>query len=85
MAVIALPGVSRPDLERDCDVAAVLNGAATAPLIDVVVIGREISGEFYIAGTHADADKAIAIMMRGVQMLASGKQVNEPSDEASVS
>lgn len=73
--VKVLPGVYRGDLEQGTDVQAVLQAAKDWPLADVVVVGRDLSGEVQLWGSKADADKNIGLLMRGVTFLARAQQV----------
>jgi hypothetical protein len=69
--LFVLPGVERRDLEQDIPSVEVLQNAIDVGVSDVIVIGRERSGEFYIASAVADADRVVGRLMWAVQFLAS--------------
>lgn len=81
--VVALPGVFRADMEPRCEPRDVLTTASAAPLIDVVVIGRQVDGDLYVASSAGDSDKVIGLAMRGVHWLAEATQIaSEESGKA---
>lgn len=68
--IMVLPGVERRDIGEDLPSHDVLMRAAEAGLLDVVIVGRDRSGELYMAGSIGDADKTVGILMRAVNILA---------------
>ena len=76
--VVSLPGVFRPDLAEDSQPDEVLASAMELPLRDVVVVGRNLSGDIEVLTSQVNADLAVGLLMRGVNYLASSEQVDEP-------
>lgn len=80
--VLVLPGVFRPDQEKDCEAASCLRGAMDAGLQDVVIVGRALSGSIEVWSSAADADRAIGLMHRGLRWFADGTQMpSEPEGD----
>lgn len=75
--VVRMPGVFRPEMVEPVNPQDVLASALELPLRDVVVIGRNVNGDIEVLSSQADADAAIGLLMRGVNWLASGEQVDE--------
>lgn len=77
MAIIeVLPGVNRPDLAPRTSAQDALQSAMGEALIDVAIVGRDVSGQVRVWGSQPDADAAIGLMMRGASFLASAQQVH---------
>jgi hypothetical protein len=67
--VIALPGVERRDLGGETPADRVLTAALDAGLLDVVVVGRDRCGEFYLAASDGNADAVVGKLFRAAQWL----------------
>ena len=74
--VVPLPGIFRPELEQATPVDRVLSCAMDLGLKDVVYVGRAITGQIIIGGSHPDADAAIGLLTRGITSLATSEQVH---------
>lgn len=68
--IIVMPGVERRDMcgERTSD-EDVLQSAIDNGVTDVIVVGRDRSGDLYIAGAPPDIDKLVGTLMRAVARL----------------
>ena len=68
--VYVLPGVERRDLAGEpIPAQEVLQAAIDNGLIDVVIVGRDRAGEFYLATSGSDTDRAVGQLMRAVTFL----------------
>jgi hypothetical protein len=74
--IVPLPGVFRPELEPATPIDNVLEGARKANLKDIAYVGRSITGEIIVGGSHPDADAAIGLLTRGIASLANSQQVH---------
>ena len=72
-----LPGVERNDLIEDAPSPDVLVAAIESGLTDVIVIGRDRAGEFYLASASGDTDHVVGMLMRAVARLADTTTVVE--------
>lgn len=79
--VHVLPGVFREDLVKDGTPEAALNGALSADLRDVAIVGRDMTGEIKVYGSVSDADRMVGLFTRGIQFLIQGPQFM-PEDDA---
>lgn len=75
-----LPGIERPDLYSAPEASAVLQAAIEAGVNQVVLIGRDRTGELYLAASVDDAEKCVGLLMRAVSMISSAGIVNEAFD-----
>lgn len=70
MTVVAFPGVERRDLGGDVSPKDVLLAANDAGLGDVIVVGRDRAGAFYLAASDGNADAVVGKLFRAAQWLA---------------
>lgn len=76
--VIVLPGVERRDLAGSpCKSSSVLQAAIDGGVTDVIVVGRDRQGKFYLAGAPPDMDRTVGMLMRAVQFLAGAELSND--------
>jgi hypothetical protein len=69
--VIVMPGVERRDLAGPpCPVENVLSSAIEQPLSDVIVVGRLLNGNWYIAAKESNPDITIAKLFSAATFLA---------------
>lgn len=80
-----LPGVNRPDLDRQTAVNEVLEGAGEAGLIHIAIVGRNAAGDIIVFSSQSDADAVIGLFTRGAAFLVGSEQVyiEEPEQGAS--
>lgn len=79
--VHVLPGVERRDLAgRNLGVDEVLMQAAGEGLSEVVVVGRDRGGVFYIASSMQDADRCVGYLVRAANVIASSDVISAPFD-----
>jgi hypothetical protein len=76
--VYVLPGVERPDLAQDVPSRHVLERAVENGVTDVIVIGRDRTGDRYIASSSGDADRIVGALMWGVMYLSKSKMLLAP-------
>lgn len=65
-----LPWVTRCDVGPQASSRDVLNAAIRDGVIDAVVVGRDPSGELYVAGVPSDVDVVLGLLARASQWLA---------------
>lgn len=76
--IVVLPGVERRDLAGNpTPSASVLRAAIDNGVTDVIVVGRDRSGELYIAGAPPDVDRTVGMLMRAVAVLSDCNIVND--------
>lgn len=75
--VHVLPGVERRDLIGTLPANQLLQGAIDAGVTDVIIVGRDRSGAPYVASGLPDADKAVGMLMRAVNMIAGATIEND--------
>lgn len=74
--VHVLPGIERRDLGQSTPSSAVLQAAIDAGVTDVVLIGKDRSGQFYLAAECSDADTVVGKLMRAVAVLADSEVIH---------
>ena len=72
--VVNLSCVTKLDLPA----ARILEGAASASLADVVIVGQRENGEFYFAGNKADAGATLWLLAMAQKRLLQMCEDNEP-------
>lgn len=75
--VHVLPGIERRDLLGVLPAEQLLQKAIEAGITDAVAIGRDRSGQLYVASCNPDADKAVGMLMRAVNMIADATIIND--------
>ena len=73
--IVVLPGVERRDIGDPVPSEDVLRCAIESGLTDVIVIGRDRSGEHYLAAAIADADRIVGRLLWAVDFLVRCKVV----------
>lgn len=63
------------------DPGGIINGALSAGLVQVALVGRTASGDLYIAGSDC-ADVTIGLLTRGISRLAEGDDLGTFEEEA---
>lgn len=70
--VHVLPGVERRDLSgAPLPTEEVLQAAIDVGLLEVVIVGRDRTGQLYVACSDSDADRSVGLLMRAVTYLSS--------------
>lgn len=71
--IIPFPGITYMTEEEDNNIQlkaeAVLNGAIENGVIDCLVIGRDVDGEFYFAGTMTSMGKMLLYIEKAKQII----------------
>lgn len=67
--VHVLPGVERRDLLGVLPTEQVFQKALEAGVTDVLIIGRDRAGGFYVASGCEDVDRSVGMLMRAVNYL----------------
>ena len=69
--VHVLPGVERRDLLGVLPTEQVFQRALDAGVTDVLIVGRQRTGELYVSSGCDDVDRAAGMLMRAVNYLTS--------------
>lgn len=82
--VHVMPGVFRADLSGgplDEDLTPMWEAAKNANLRDAVIVGRDGKGEIQVYGSMPDCDKAMGLLMHGVNFFMGATQTMPPDSE----
>lgn len=69
--VHVLPGVERRDLLGVLPTEQVFQRALDSGVTDVLIVGRQRTGELYVSSGCDDVDRAVGMLMRAVNYLTS--------------
>lgn len=78
--VRVLPWADRPDLFKMPEPPHILQAAIENGLTDVIVIGRDRTGQFYVASSVGDGEKCLGMLTRASSIITSGPMVNDAFD-----
>ena len=82
--VHVMPGVFRGDLSKgplDSDLTPMWEAAKNANLRDAVIVGRDGKGEIQVYGSMPDFDKAMGLLMHGVNFFMGATQTTLPDSD----
>lgn len=78
--VVVLPGVERRDIGAPVPNDEVLRYALENGVTDIIIIGRERSGRYYVSSAIGDTDKVVGRLMWAVHYLATSEIVQDNPD-----
>lgn len=81
--IVVLPWVERPDLYDMPAPDAVLTTAMDAGLTNCIVIGRDRTGEFYVASSDGDLDKVAGMLARAMRLVTQASESHSYEIEVS--
>jgi hypothetical protein len=77
--IAVLPGVERRDLLGETEPSVILQATIDKGITDVIVIGKQRDGEFYLAAADGNADAVVGKLFYAAQWLA-GLNVKKASN-----
>lgn len=80
--ILVMPGIERRDLGEPVPCEELIKYAQEAGLTDVIIIGRERNGSYYVASAIGDADKVVGRLMWAVNYLACNEIVQSEDESA---